>query len=341
MTNLSPNKISNKINFTDIKINLTYFPNIKERLIILETIKTGPNPKSNNIMEIGCIEMKGGKITGSEFQAYIHPRYFINEITKQSTNLSKNFFDDFYKDKDIYETDRQTLENLKFFIGNSRIVTHDASKEIEFLNNEFSFHKIKIYSKMKFFSTLETMKNIFNINKLPLNNSCKYLNIKIPQESFHTAKYLVFMEAKLMSKIFEILNEIIEKNNNKENLSNVITKSDAQNSSDLKTFNNINLVKNNKNEVNKSDIKSISLNEINDNEFDNIIELFEENEFSNDITKKEKKIEEKEEKDLEFLNSKRKNNSNFNELLDSLLKKVKPKQEEEIVNGNAENIKSS
>ena len=149
------------------------------------------------------------------------------------------------------------------------------------------------------------------------------------------------MEAKLMSKIFEILNEVIEKNNNKENLSNVITKSDAQNSSDLKTFNNINLVKNNKNEVNKSDIKSISLNEINDNEFDNIIELFEENEFSNDITKKEKKIEEKEEKDLEFLSSKRKNNSNFNELLDSLLKKVKPKQEEEIVNGNDENIKSS
>jgi hypothetical protein len=51
-----------KKDITNININNLNIPNIYERVIILETINTGPNPKENNILEISCMEMMGGSI---------------------------------------------------------------------------------------------------------------------------------------------------------------------------------------------------------------------------------------------------------------------------------------
>jgi DNA polymerase III epsilon subunit-like protein len=85
-------KITNMSNIFSKCSSLLKIPNIDERVIILETINTGPNPRKNNILEISCMEMMGGKITGYEFDAYLHPRYSINEVTKQKTNLNNNFY---------------------------------------------------------------------------------------------------------------------------------------------------------------------------------------------------------------------------------------------------------
>ena len=212
-------------NLSKININSIIIPDIKERIIIIDTVTTGSNPKENNIMEIGCLEMIGGKITGLEFHAFLHPRYTINEITKQKTNLNSNFYDEYYKD--AYASDHKVLEQFKNFVNQSVIVAHNASRDMEFINNEFIFHKINIFPRKKFFCTLNIFRQMFpDINRgiCSLSKCCEYLDIKLPNKNFHSAIYDSFMVAKLMSKLFDIKEQVLENRNNKIN-SNINTNS--------------------------------------------------------------------------------------------------------------------
>ena len=206
-------------NLSKINLNTLIIPEINDRIIILDTVTTGSNPKENNIMEIGCLEMIEGKLTGLEFHAFLHPRYSINEITKQKTNLNSNFYDDFYKD--AYISDHKVLEQFKSFVGQSVIVAHNASKTIEFINNDFIYHKINIFPRKKFFCTLSIFRQMFpdlSRNICSLMKCCDYLDIKLPRKNHYSAKYDSFMVAKLMSKLFDIINEVKEIQSNKTNL---------------------------------------------------------------------------------------------------------------------------
>jgi DNA polymerase-3 subunit epsilon len=225
-----------KENLSKINLNSIIIPDIKERIIIIDTVTTGSNPKENNIMEIGCLEMIGGKITGLEFHAFLHPRYTINEITKQKTNLSSNFYEEYYKD--AYASDHKVLEQFKNFVNQSVIVAHNASKDMEFINNEFIFHKINIFPKKKFFCTLNIFRQMFpDISRgiCSLSKCCEYLDIKLPNKNNHSAIYDSFMVAKLMSKLFDIKEQVLENKN-----ININNFSINRNNSNYNNYSNLN-----------------------------------------------------------------------------------------------------
>ena len=328
-----------KKNLTNININSLNIPNILERIIIIETINTGPNPKENNIIEISCIEMMGGKITGLEFDAYLHPRYSINEVTKQKTNLNNNFYEEYFKD--VYSSDKNVLEQLKKFVNQSKIVSYNANKEMDFINNEFSYHKMNAYPKNKFYSVSNMIKQMFpklNQNFFSLNKCCDFLEIRLPKEKFHTSKNECFAVAKIISKLYDIItdleikikNENEEKNgNNIPNFINKINENTQYNSSKIKSDKNS---KNNDNDFDYSDsfIDIIGEEDRNDeNKSDNILN-------NNENQKKEKDksdinyelSEKKEEENIKLLNNKRKLDG-FDNLLNNLKNKVNPIKEEE------------
>ena len=101
-------------------------PDIYDRVVILSTLNTGSDPYKNNIIEISCMEMMGGKLTGREFDAYLRPRYSINEVTKQNTNLNNNFYEDFFKN--VYSSDKDVLLQFKNFVNISKIITFNSKK---------------------------------------------------------------------------------------------------------------------------------------------------------------------------------------------------------------------
>ena len=59
--------------------------------------------------------MMGGKLTGYEFDAYLHPRYAINEVTKQKANLNNNFYEEFFES--VYSSDKNVLVQFKKFVN--------------------------------------------------------------------------------------------------------------------------------------------------------------------------------------------------------------------------------
>ena len=349
-----------KDNLSKININSILIPDKKERIIIIDTVTTGSNPKENNIMEIGCLEMIGGKITGLEFHAFLHPRYTINEVTKQKTNLNANFYDEYYKD--AYASDHKVLEQFKNFVNQSVIVAHNAPKDMEFINNEFIFHKINVFPKKKFFCTLNIFRQMFpEISRVifSLSKCCEYLDRKLPNKNFHSSIYDSFMVAKLMSKLFEIKEQIYSQNSNYNLINRQMSfNSENRNSNYHNNENyhtNTDFNQNIFNSYNSFNDRSSNFLKLTEDEPKNILQN--KNLYKNDINFKKinsvnvisssnnfdnifnKKIEEKRDinrisdinnRDIKLLNNKRK--LDFKDLIQNLKNKVNPNNNNEIKN---------
>ena len=302
-------------------------PNIYNRVVVVSTLNTGANPQENNIIEISCMEMMGGKITGYEFDAFLQPRYAINEVTKQKTNLNNNFYEDFFDS--VYSSDKSVMTQFKKFVNQSKIIIFNTMKEIDFINNELNFHKIGTFQKNRFCSLINIFKQIFpqaNPNIITLNKCCEFLEIRLPKEKTHTSKNDCFALCKILSKLYDIMNstgkkedKILETNGIDEKISDKKINL-GKNSSEKKI--NSTLSSKSKNSENDFDY-SDSLIDIIEEENRNTDENVSENIFLNNLSGKNKKFELNGiKKDIKFLNNKRK--SGFQDLVNNLKSKVIP-----------------
>ena len=306
-------------------------PNIYNRVVVVSTLNTGANPQDNNIIEITCMEMMGGKITGYEFDAFLHPRCAINEVTKQKTNLNNNFYEEFFDN--VYSSDKGVMTQFKKFVNQSKIIIFNSIKEIDFINNELNFHKIGSFQKNRFFSLINIFKQMFpqlNQNIITLNKCCEFLEIKLPKEKYHSSKHDCFACCKILSKLYYIINNSKKKEEEK-NLENI----EKNGNSIEKT---INLGKNNSEKKVSTALSSNSKNSDNDFDYsDSLIDIIEEenrenrntdenvseNIVLNNLSGKNNKFELNDiKKDIKFLNNKRK--MGFQDLVNNLKSKVIP-----------------
>ena len=307
-------------------------PNIYNRVIVLSTLNTGANPHENNIIEISCMEMMGGKLTGYEFDAYLHPRYAINEVTKQKTNLNNNFYEEFFES--VYSSDKNVLVQFKKFVNQSKIIIFNTIKEIDFINNELNFQKIGTFQKNKFCNLFNIFKQMFpqaNQNIISLTKCCEFLEIRLPKEKTHTSKNDCFALCKILSKLYDIIN------NSEQKIEKNISDKIENNTSEKKE---INLGKNNNGKITPISLNSTSKNNSrnSDNEFDysdSLIDIIEEenrntdenvseNIVLNNLGGKNNKLDLNDNKknDIIFLNNKRK--AKLDDLVNNLKNKVSP-----------------
>jgi len=102
-----------------------------ERLIVLDTETTGRSPADGDrLVEIGCVEVVGNVITGNTFHAYVNPcGRKVEEGALKVHGLTDAFLAGQPKFRSIYR-------DLFAFIGTSRLVIHNASFDMGFLNAE-------------------------------------------------------------------------------------------------------------------------------------------------------------------------------------------------------------
>ena len=328
-------KNSGEIITTNINI-----PNIYNRIVVLSTLNTGANPQDNNIIEISCMEVMGGKITGYEFDAFLHPRYAINEVTKQKTNLNNNFYEEFYNG--VYSSDKNVMIQFKKFVKQSRIIIFNNMKEIEFINNELNFHKIGTFQKNRFYSLINIFKQMFphaNQNIITLNKCCEFLEIQIPKEKYHSSKHDCFIVCKILSKLYDLINNAQNKEQKNFEKNEILEKNGINTEKKINLSNNINGI--NDKQI-ASTINSNSKNSENEFEYsDSLIDIIEEenrianeniseNIVLNNSGGKNKKLELNGiKKDIKLIGNKRK--IEFQDLVNNLKSKVIPcKIEDEL-----------
>ena len=100
------------------------------REIVLDTETTGLDPSTGDrIVEIGCVELYNSVLTGQTFHVYIDPERDVPEEAFRVHGLSRAFLSDKPKFREVAAA-------FSDFIGDARLVIHNAEFDIKFINAE-------------------------------------------------------------------------------------------------------------------------------------------------------------------------------------------------------------
>ncbi|MGD9537849.1 MAG: DNA polymerase III subunit epsilon [Alphaproteobacteria bacterium] len=100
------------------------------REIVLDTETTGLDPMAGHrIVEIGCVELHNHVATGETWQRYVNPERDMPIEAERVHGLSTAFLSDKPRFADV-------VDALMGFIGDSRLIIHNASFDLAFLNME-------------------------------------------------------------------------------------------------------------------------------------------------------------------------------------------------------------
>ena len=105
------------------------------RSVVLDTETTGmPVTDGHRIIEIGCVELIGRRLTGRHFHVYLQPDREIDEGAIAVHGITNEFVKDKPRFKDI-------ADEFFEFIKGAQLIIHNAAFDVGFINNEFALIK--------------------------------------------------------------------------------------------------------------------------------------------------------------------------------------------------------
>jgi len=103
-----------------------------KRLIVLDTETTGmPVTDGHRIIEIGCVELLGRRLTGRHFHVYLNPDREIDEGAIAVHGITNEYV----ADKPRF---REVADEFFEFIKGAQLIIHNAAFDVGFINNEFA-----------------------------------------------------------------------------------------------------------------------------------------------------------------------------------------------------------
>ena len=175
--------------------------------VFLDTETTGLSFRDGHkIVEIACIETKDLIPTGKVFHKFINPRRSVpNEAFKVH-----GFSEDFLKDKEAFD---QVADEFLGFIKDKKIIIHNASFDISFLDGELGAIQKERINKKLVIDSLEVARNKYPGLSNSLDALCKRFNVDLSRRVKHNA----LLDCELLREIYINLLDVKEP---KFNLSN-------------------------------------------------------------------------------------------------------------------------
>ncbi|MFZ3155107.1 DNA polymerase III subunit epsilon [Pseudomonas sp.] len=105
------------------------------RSVVLDTETTGmPVADGHRIIEIGCVELIGRRLTGRHFHVYLQPDREIDEGAIAVHGITNEAL----KDKPRF---KEIADEFFEFIKGAQLIIHNAAFDLGFINNEFALIK--------------------------------------------------------------------------------------------------------------------------------------------------------------------------------------------------------
>ena len=162
------------------------------REIIFDTETTGFDPQNGDRMvEIGCIEMIDRIETGRTFHCYYNPERAMPKAAENVHGLS----DVFLSDKKLFA---DGAEELLDFLGDAKLVAHNAQFDFNFLNAELLLCGYKEISRFRMIDTLAIAKSKHPGAKLSLDALCSRYGI----DRSHRVKHGALLDAELLTQLY-------------------------------------------------------------------------------------------------------------------------------------------
>ena len=162
------------------------------RELVLDTETTGLDfSNGDKIVEIGIVELENYIETGNFFHYYLNPERESSLEALKVHGLTAEFLSNKPKFEDI-------SDELVKFIGSSKIIIHNASFDIGFLNAELKNCNMSVINEENIIDTMIMAKNKFRGQSISLDSLCRRYNIDISNREIHGA----LKDAKLLALVY-------------------------------------------------------------------------------------------------------------------------------------------
>ncbi len=163
------------------------------REIVLDTETTGLDPRNGDkIVEIGAVELMNYLPTGREYHIYINPGRSMPAEAEAVHGLS----DAFLADKPRFAT---IADEFLAFIGtDSRLVIHNASFDMAFLNTELEAVRRPIIAMSRAIDTLALARQRFPGSPCTLDALCRRFDVDTSARDKHGA----LLDSQLLAAVY-------------------------------------------------------------------------------------------------------------------------------------------
>ena len=164
------------------------------RQIVLDTETTGLSAENGDrIIEIGCVELVGRKLTGNNKHFYLNPERDSHEDALKVHGISNEFL----KDKPKFVA---VVGELLDYLQGAEIIIHNAPFDVSFLNKELELigrEPIR-HCVAKVTDSLMMAKEMFPGKRNSLNALCDRLEVDNSGRTLHGA----LLDAELLADVY-------------------------------------------------------------------------------------------------------------------------------------------
>ena len=162
------------------------------RELVLDTETTGLDfENGDKIVEIGIVELENHIQTGNSFHYYLNPERDSSPEALKVHGLTTEFLSDKPKFEEI-------VEEFVDFLGDSKIIIHNASFDIGFINSQLKGCNFQEINEKRVIDTIVLAKNKYRGQSVSLDSLCRRYKIDITGREIHGA----LKDAKLLSLVY-------------------------------------------------------------------------------------------------------------------------------------------
>ena len=166
------------------------------RLIVLDTETTGLNYKEGDkLIEIACVVIENRRKTDQYYHTYLNPQTPVKKEAFAVHGLS-----------DVFLKNQPTFAEIKdeflAFIGTDKIIAHNASFDMNFINAALQSHGEMILNYNRVIDTLKIARQKYR-NNCSLDDLCKRFSI----DNKNRVKHGALIDASLLASIYLLMTE--------------------------------------------------------------------------------------------------------------------------------------
>jgi len=162
------------------------------REIVFDTETTGLDPfQGDRLVEIGCIELVNGFLTGQSFHAYINPERDVPPAAFEVHGLSAEFLKDKPRFGDI-------CEEFLAFVGDAPLIAHNAMFDFGFINAELDRCKRALIARERIVDTLMLARRKHPNGPNRLDDLCVRYGIDNSRRTKHGA----LLDAEILAEVY-------------------------------------------------------------------------------------------------------------------------------------------